>query len=154
MKLELKHLSPYLPYGLNLKINTPIGTSNRVLELDCGHDFNLHLSEGNVKPILRPLSDLYKNIDINGENIIPVIELANINFPRHAWVIVDKWQFIKTKAGGYTFEWDDGYECWLFDGSSQMNQVALHYKLLEWHFDVFGLIEKGLATDINTLDHA
>ena len=23
--------------------------------------------------------------------------------------------------------------------------------LLEWHFDVFGLIEKGLAIDINTL---
>ena len=24
-------------------------------------------------------------------------------------------------------------------------------KLIEWHFDVFGLIEKGLAIDINTL---
>ena len=24
-------------------------------------------------------------------------------------------------------------------------------KLFEWHFDVFGLIEKGLAIDINTL---
>ena len=25
-------------------------------------------------------------------------------------------------------------------------------KLLEWHFDIFGLIEKGLAIDINTLN--
>lgn len=25
-------------------------------------------------------------------------------------------------------------------------------KLLEWHFDVFGLIEKGLAIDINTIN--
>jgi len=24
-------------------------------------------------------------------------------------------------------------------------------KLISWHFDVFGLIEKGLAIDINTL---
>jgi hypothetical protein len=24
-------------------------------------------------------------------------------------------------------------------------------KLFEWHFDVFGLISKGLAIDINTL---
>ena len=24
-------------------------------------------------------------------------------------------------------------------------------KLFEWHFDIFGLIEKGLAIDINTL---
>lgn len=27
----------------------------------------------------------------------------------------------------------------------------LMQKLIEWHFDVFGLIEKGLAIDINTL---
>jgi hypothetical protein len=25
-------------------------------------------------------------------------------------------------------------------------------KLFEWHFDVFGLIDAGLAIDINTLD--
>ena len=26
-------------------------------------------------------------------------------------------------------------------------------KLFEWHFDVFGLIEAGLAIDINTLNN-
>ena len=25
-------------------------------------------------------------------------------------------------------------------------------KLLEWHFDIFGLLEKGLAVDINTIN--
>jgi hypothetical protein len=25
-------------------------------------------------------------------------------------------------------------------------------KLLEWHFDIYGLIEAGLAIDINTLE--
>ena len=31
------------------------------------------------------------------------------------------------------------------------NQYKLHELLFEWHFDVFNLIEKGLALDISTL---
>ena len=31
---------------------------------------------------------------------------------------------------------------------------AIVSKLLEWHFDIDGLIEKGLAIDINTLPAA
>jgi hypothetical protein len=31
------------------------------------------------------------------------------------------------------------------------NQLSLFNKLFEWHFDVFGLIEKDLAININIL---
>lgn len=58
MKLELKHLAPYLPYGLKIKLeNFPIGDGIRKLELDCGHDFHFYFQQEFVKPILRPLSE-------------------------------------------------------------------------------------------------
>ena len=112
MKVELKHLSGYLPYGLNLKINTPFGTFHRKFELDCGHDFNLHLFEGNVKPILRPISELSKN-----------------EFP--------------FELGTYTSD---------FKFVLENTEFQFVSKMFELHFDVYGLIEKGLAIDINTLN--
>ncbi len=127
MKLELKHLAPYLPYGLNLKINTPFGTTDRKFEIDCGHDFNLHLSECNIKPILRPLSDLTKEIEVNGEKFVPY-EMLNYK-PTIKHVADYPFSFIDLQYISYY-----SFDC-----------------LLEWHFDVFGLIENGLAIDINNL---
>jgi hypothetical protein len=41
------------------------------------------------------------------------------------------------------------------DGIGEYKKIHLPYSvfknLFEWHFDVFGLIEQGLAIDINTL---
>ncbi len=106
MKLELKHLVSYLPYGL--MIENSIG---RVVKLSV-MDFSYHVNKG-FKPILRPLSDLeldeFKNKIFNREYI--VCEGCDADL-------------------GY-YEW-----CYLF----------------ERHFDVFGLIEKGLAIDKNTLE--
>jgi len=85
-KLTLEHLAPYLPYGLKLKISVMngLGAINRNFELDCGHDFNLHLSQGNIKPILKPLSD-FEDINSPAMNdlntditiMIEICELAN-----------------------------------------------------------------------------
>ena len=126
MKLELKHLAPYLPYGLKMLssithevdemqyLNT---TKNHVGRND---DFANESEEfvtchniGNSKPILRPLSDL--ELD----------EFNNKIFNRE--YIIDK----ETDADLGYYEW-----CFLFSE----------------HFDVFGLIEAGLAIDINTLE--
>lgn len=51
MRLELKHLAPYLPYQLEV-----INNVNRKSELTLDN-FNYYIDKG-VKPILRPLSDL------------------------------------------------------------------------------------------------
>ena len=46
----------------------------------------------------------------------------------------------------------------LFKVKSEYESVPLEVamkvmdKMLEWHFDVFNLIDKGLAIDINTLE--
>ena len=84
--------------------------------------------KGTGKPILRPLSDLTKEIEVDGEKFVPAIEL--------------NWSNITTDILSKSINLTNKFN----------NLFAFDYKkLLEWHFDVFGLIEKGLAIDINTL---
>jgi hypothetical protein len=116
MKLELKHLAPYLPYGLKVRLKTRgtvyelIGVTPKGIILK-GVDEVIWFK--NIELILRSLSDLeddeYKNKIFNREYII------------------DK----QTDSYLDHYEW-----CFLFEN----------------HFDVFGLIDAGLAIDINTLE--
>lgn len=104
MKLELKHLAPYLPYGL--RIQDGWGDIQKLRPI--------HLEETSpivLRPILRPLSDL---------------EYTKFEFENDEYVI--------DKESSSELCWDE----WTF--------------LFENHFDVFGLIEKGLAININTLE--
>lgn len=137
-KLELKHLAPYLPYGLKVKSNltgsilTLKGISYRgSLQNEEGFDMtNINRS----KPILRPLSDLKKEIEVNGEKFFPFEYLQN-NYPCFGFDYNNEEGFIlKTDVVNYKYL-----------------PYMILYKLFEWNFDVFGLIDKGLALDINTL---
>lgn len=100
MKLELKHISLYLPYGLDGFLE------NKIVDLNTNNIWTFTL---NAKPILRPLSDLSED-DLEG-----------------AEYIVDKGL------------------------SADLNYYQWEY-LFENHFDVFNLIENGLAIDKNTLE--
>ena len=126
MKLELKHLAPYLPYGLK-GIETYKGSIKYLISIDLTlglkvgdlkEDYLVHFNS--FKPILRPLSDLKKDAEIK--------------------ILVEK-----------TFETSE-------DGWNEFYNNPLDYPyyavevLLKHHFDVFGLIPKGLAIDINTLE--
>jgi len=117
MKLELKHLAPYLPYklqivyedyaceleGLDTHIDSVI-----VERVNCDLEY--------IKPILRPLSDLNKE------------EYADFKHKYNLREIED---------------WNNA------NPNSWSLECAI--RLFQMHFDVFGLIEKGLAVDINTL---
>jgi hypothetical protein len=49
---------------------------------------------------------------------------------------------------------DLGSPCITFGLKNPVNNILTYENwqlLFKWHFDVFGLIEKGLAIDINTL---
>ena len=82
MKLEIKHIAPYLPYGLKAKFQSinkktcrkyVIGTISAMYS-DCSiccYD-TVNATPDNFKPILRPLSDLTKEIEVNGEKFVPV----------------------------------------------------------------------------------
>ena len=125
-KLELKHLAGYLPYKLKLIDDKP-----KVMNAFCGHSTNWCSIEYAIKmqrkPILRPLSDLTKEIEVNGEKFVPLDEL----WKYHNFSAM-RWGDIETDPTRYPY--------------------TIVEKLLEWHFDIHGLIEKGLAIDINTLD--
>jgi hypothetical protein len=129
MNLELKHLAPYLPYGLKVMYNaTPHLMTTQLLE-QASHWMTIgYAIESQSKPILRPLSDLTKEIEHNGKTFIPYTEME--------WEDVDPME-----AFNINFNFRTEIACPLF----------IWQLLFEWHFDVFGLIEKGLAIDINTL---
>lgn len=132
-KLELKNIAPYLPYNIRLKFvskhnidklsKEDIVYLNQINEgFICVNGYKTN--NKSYLPILRPL-DLTKEIEHNGEKFVPLYELIK-----------------EDKA--FTL---DFIECY---GIEEL-KLSVYEKLLEWHFDIFGLIEKGLAIDINTL---
>ena len=152
MKIELKHLAPYLPYGLKIRcfrkgeklFLEDIILTGEILDYILSEDANRYNYH---KPILRNLSDLTKEIERNGEKFIPIYklwELAGFEIGRGQY-IEETPNFIKTSNLGTAQE----FRISTFDIlSSNYNVIQ---KLLEWHFDIFGLIEQGLAIDLNTL---
>jgi hypothetical protein len=126
MELELKHLAPYLPYNLMIRGNTngeiaelSCCTETSVNITTCGFQYGMWADIFDIKPILRPLYDLKKEIDLELEGLFIIC--------------------------GERFKyWED------------VCLESINYEQFSWflknHYDVFGLIEKGLAIDINTLD--
>ena len=149
MKLELKNIAPYLPYGLKMKHyeNNRIGNLQGVSTNTLGQPYSLCVNTNwynsfVYKPILRPLSDLTKEIEVNGIKFKPS-EYIDLNFIGFEMYVDDEISFDYSYSDcrgeiSNTFELND--------------VVSIYNKLLEWHFDVFGLIEQKLAIDINTLE--
>ena len=131
MKLELKHLSPYLPYDLALIFEK----SGRIIQMQsCFNNASLQITdqnEGNTydlsiwnfKPMLRPLSQLTEEIEHNGEKFVPYTRLQEYLLNRN----FDGVRLYQNRINTNTLFWTD----------AQL--------LFEWHFDVFGLIEQNLA---------
>ena len=137
-KLTLEHLAPYFPYGLkgivtdssnNGSIETIIGLQGTeiITDFDC-------IEMDIFKPILRPLSDLTKEIEHNGEKFVPI-----------EW-FEEKYYTLDLHKQCLRLLEEDG-ENWI-----NQSDYMLVTQLLEWHFDLFGLLEAGLAIDINTLN--
>jgi len=133
-KLELKHLAGDLPYGLETIYNLSdvIGcrkdeTRSKLLTAEnCDFVFKY------CKPILRPLSSLTKEIEVNGEKFVPIEELKKIHNTTASYKEVQEGIIDQLKT--------DSIPYWIVK------------KIYEWHFDIHGLIEKDLAIDINTLE--
>lgn len=152
--LTIKELAPYLPYRLKGKSNQYdsidlllgiYGTMGHSLTLchrinnhnTCDYDCNVN----EFKPILRPLSDLIKEIEVNGKKFVPIDKLLEI---AHCNITIPKTRMCL----------DDilyGYKENIRRVINEDMPLFVYNKLLEWHFDVFGLIEKDLAIDINKL---
>lgn len=150
-KITIKELAPYLPYGLKCIWNTETYELHGVLANDkcklmdiyddtiygCGIKF--------IKPLLFPLSSLTKEIEVNGERFVPLKVLESMNdFGEHLYI-----QSSTLSEDFGKLDW------WIEDeGGFTFNEMMNVYnKLLEWHFDVFGLIERGLAIDKTTINN-
>jgi len=169
MKLQLNHLSGYLPYGLEMQ--TPKNYNfdghryfeDTVMKVE-GLNQNYVKFEGlpgyhpidNFKPILRPLSDLTKEIEHEGERIVPISELLKLYY--HKWFNDKKgsrYEIIECDTEGYPRAWVK-FQATLSIQINPSNITKEEYwvvqKLLSYHFDIHSLIPAGLAVDINTLN--
>lgn len=131
MKIELKHLAPYLPYGLKIQGQTNF----EIAELSCVTDTSVNIrgrgfSYGmwadifDIKPILRPLSFYYKGL--TGGKVMDMLGCAL----------------------------SEVHEIWdLFTGEIKLSDIkkSTYDVICRNHIDMFGLIKEGLAIDINTL---
>ena len=169
-KLESIHLKGYLPYRLRFRhidkeelggafsqeailetLSKECATFENSFYSPCDKFFDDENVE--IKPILRPLSDLTKEIEINGFKFIPLIKLAkkyadssgynyDIKIFRNKCFCFSKSSEVEFYFTGVDFK---------FHGKVVSNQLNLFEKLYEWHFDVYDLIHNGLAININKL---
>lgn len=136
-KLTLEHLAPYLPYGLKVLDKQDVDT--REYNIEYVKDENTYtLSIGTLNgtlskpfryPILRPMSDVKSQIIHNGETVNLFYKLG-----------------LTTRDGlicdDYYAEYGESPKCYI-------PVDKFNWWLFEYHFDVFGLIEKGLAISIH-----
>ncbi len=138
--MDIKKITPYLPYKLKGQVrwehlnrthNVELyGILPNDLEIENpygGHDY---CDYDDFKPILRPISDLNKEIIRNGNK---VIDIENMFLPCGERDILKSWT--------------EQNKCWL---GTQISYL-IYEQLFEWHYDVFGLIESGEAVDINKI---
>lgn len=154
-----------LPYGLLVADFNDDNEITRIEELYGGR-YNSFCNGKWYKPILRPLSDLTKEIIHNGNTFIPIVEICKLSEN----IIKVLRLKSKTMICGFDFVNDEGevlrfgyhYNSHHFQLSNAnssfiinetiLYQLEMFQKLIEWHFDIAGLIEKGEAIDINTLE--
>ena len=142
MKLELKHLANYLPYGLKARFRETdkpncrkyvIGTigamyceKNGCVSITCYDTVNAAPTK--FMPILRPLTDLYrKDLSFNEE----ILD----SFSDYSWNRFEEVFFSVLKPRN----------------ANEFITYENTELLFKNHYDLFGLIEQGLAFDINDL---
>lgn len=192
-KLELKHISPYLPYGLKFEYKNEIhkmvglnGDYHPTVEIriddDCARYASIKIVD--IKPFLHPLSDLYKEID----GKVGIVELAKMlgDFKELLSVSVED-DAVNDEGNPspyyeckYVSDIDDDIHSTLvfcpdtvsFErliiynvhltrpvSASDLQNIPIrcynqfYEYLFQHHYDVFGLIDKGLVIDINSISH-
>lgn len=139
MKLELKHLAPYLPYGLKIAVlNSGICTLEALKDnpfmFSCSERIGFYYFEDwDAKPLLLPLAELKRDAPKT------VSGIRNIDL-------------INNKAS-YNIRHRNN-ETYFFDLPEHMSIEDVwetYEQLFENLYDVFGLIDAGLAINKLTL---
>ena len=132
-KQESKAIS--LPYELKCKDSNILKYSRIYKYTGTFYQVDNETKYENIKPILHPLTDLTKEIEHNGDVFIPITRLKLL----------------------YEFESDNVCEIRMHINAGWTSSIVelpldIVLQLISWHFDIAGLIDKGEAIDVNTLD--
>lgn len=165
-------IAGYLPYGLNyqwtnMKSVRLISTTD---EVDYGSQHSLStawewMKNGQARPILRPMSDLYVEITErgynNGKPFVPIMKLAELigDTDGCLWMFQPENTRVFSRQYSWCFRWDsDSMTFRLYDSpqESALGNVipATHnlYDLLHrLKFDYRGLIDAKLAVSVHDL---
>ncbi|MGJ1414103.1 hypothetical protein [Sphingobacterium multivorum] len=153
-KLTLENLAPYLPYGVELAfiVRNEVRYIDKItgisdigdyddIKIKLGYNGSEHIWM--FKPILRPISDLSSYNEHFEESWISRLNKECIEF---------------SNAGGIWLDSDLDFDL-MYDRCEPPGYLRLEYtsKCRDWlvknHFDVFGLIQKGIAFDVNQIDN-
>lgn len=154
--LELKDICGYLPYEINylhpdgVTILQASGILGILMQVKEKGEIT-YSSLCGCKPILRPMSYLTKEIHHKGETFVPIVELAKIAFPIWEWDVDYNGCCESNRGCIFSYGEDGGFHV---DGTitnAVPKQLEMFDKLSEWMFDYRGLIDGGMALDVNTL---
>lgn len=164
-KLELKHIVGYLPYKLGVLDDE--GDRLELISIDMSEEdfcyscysfkprMRIDFMEDNLKPILRPISSITKQ-----EAYQLGVLITNKNEMADKTVGIGKITVGEWEVPIINYTDIDGEEysfmvMFCNHGISATNDNNMTFEAYEWlyenHFDIHGLIEQGLAIDVNTL---
>jgi hypothetical protein len=179
MELELKHIAPYLPYGLKAMFGYLSDFEYRVIKITgvTHYEHETHPTRVRYdwydseliwmfKPILYPLSDLTKEIEYNGKKINPLAELYKIASGLHHEYDKNDYDVRELQGNGYGFFDLERKQVLIFrDGDFTFhkdfdgvkcekvnNQIKLFNKLSELKIDFLKLIPQGIAISVHDVD--
>ena len=158
-QIEFYKLAFYLPF--NVKV---WNFEENVISFDEETDYEKHVNtlckhsiayfSEKDKLILKPLIYLTKEIECNGEKFIPILRLLNLERKE---LKIKEIYHIKNSFNSYSVgvkhhhvkHKDNVCVASLSFGKGNLDTIRFDYiqKLLEWHFDIFDLIDAGLAVD-------
>ncbi len=171
MKIQLKHLAPYLPYGLKLirqmykngeiqnSLDLTVENLNQVII-----NVNNNVENKSYFPLLYPLSYLTKEITVDGNTFVPMVVLCNdfcgrtpcnVEFGKGNEVIIMyadnggglKYWLVYNSINMYFELRDDSRESAIYS----LPQYDMFKKLFEWYIDFQNLIPQNLAIDKTTI---
>ena len=166
-ELNIKDIAGYLPYGLKYKMPYGLVTESEPMPFvitDYIDDVCYNIRR-QYKPILRPVSDIYRTITHDGEEITPIVELAKL-VTDCEWSLAvevgdddddDKFIYAKYDVENWKFFFSEYERAFRFLNHCDCdrwvtNQYYLFDYLHELKIDYRGLIDAGLAIDCNTLE--
>lgn len=128
-QLTIQEFSAYLPWEVNVSNHNYSGIVK--VTLFNAYDALIAINDNSFRLLLLPLSHLTKEIEHKGEKFVPIAYIA------------DKY---------YTQDWVAKLERCIEDERWVYHlDYSLILHLHEWHFDTFGLIDRGLAIDKTTI---